>query len=322
METADKNSLSTKVKTSKECKKGDDNRLSHKQDIKLLLFMNNRMPIISDVDRTENCDNKANRLQYMSPKTRLVLLAVTTILSVVSAMCFLLGLRFSYPNDRERQMGPETISCIKSLTNPLENFFGYDVSFLIWCNQKLGIFLAIMTSALINTAVYLRHPFIHKTKDKGISRNNLLRINLVLLIIAMFACINLILLACYDLYTWPHHIIFACGCFGSFIVYQLVHNCCLMNDILRNRTFTWKKQSNENFQHRYVMFTCLALMFGVISSLLTLSGCILRLGVYRTKYGIGYGARFQWMAIISILGYFLPVYLLIVIRDYLLYHQL
>ena len=320
---ADKKCLSTKVKiASKECKREDYHRLSHKQDVKLLLFINNRMPIISDVDSTDNCDNAANMLQCMSPKTRLVLLAGTTILSVVSAMCSLLGLRFSYPNHREIQMGPETISCIKSLTNPLENFFGYDVSFLIWCNQKLGIVLAIMTAALISAAVYLGHPVIHKNKGKGRSRNNLLRANLVLLIIGMFACINLILLACYDLYTWPHHIIFACGCFGSFIVYEIVHNCCLLNDILRNRTFTWKKQSNDNFQHRYVMLTCLALMFGVTSSLLTISGCILRLVVYQTRYGIGYGARFQWMAIISILGYFLPVYLLIVIRDYSLNHQL
>ena len=163
----------------------------------------------------------------------------------------------------------------------------------------------------MSTAIYLRHPVLHKTKENGVSRNNVLGINLVLLFIGLFACINLILLACYDLSVQPWHDVFAYACFRSFIVYELGHNCCLMNDIWRNKILTWKNQSKDSFRQRYVILTSLALLFGVASSLFTITGFML----------LPLGARFQWMAILSILGYFPPVYLFIVIRDTLLFYQ-
>ena len=138
----------------------------------------------------------------------------------------------------------------------------------------------------------------------------------MLLIIGLFACINLILLAYCDVTVQPLHIIFALACFGSFIIYELGHNFCLMSDLLRNRVWTWKNQSNDSFRQRYVIFTSLALFFGITSSLMTISGFG---GWYGGWFG-RYRVQCQWMAILSILGYFLPVYLLIVIRDYLLCH--
>ena len=317
METADKNTSNTEgTSTSHEGQKSNYHPGTRQQDAKLLLVINNRMPIISDADGTANYDNATNRLQCISPKTRLILLAGTTILTLVSAMCFLLVIRLSCSKPRELQQTAQNIDCTnESLNSPLDNFFGYDVSLLILCNRNLGICLATIAATLLSTAIYLRHPVIHKTKDKGVSRNNVLRTNLVLLIIGLFACINLILLACYDLTVKPQHLIFVLSCFGSFIVYELGHNCCLMNDILRNRKLTWRHQSKDSFRNQYVIFTSLALILGVASCLFAISGSILRL-----RFG-QCGSQFQWMAIISISGFFVPVYLLIVIRDYLLYHK-
>ena len=318
METADKNTSNTEgTITSHENQKSNYHPSTRQQDAKLLLVINNRMPIISDADGTANYDNATNRLQCISPKTRLILLAGTTILTLVSAMCFLLVIRLSCLKPRELQQTAQNIDCTnESLNSPLDNFFGYDVSLLILCNRNLGICLATIAATLLSTAIYLRHPVIHKTKDKGVSRNNILRTNLVLLIIGLFACINLILLAYYDVTVQPLHIIFALACFGSFIIYELGHNFCLMSDLLRNRVWTSKNQSNDSFQQRYVIFTSLALFFGITSSLITISGFG---GWYGGWFG-RYRVQCQWMAILSILGYFLPVYLLIVIRDYLLCH--
>ena len=313
---ADKSSSNTEAKiASMKCKKSDQHRNSPKQDVELLLFINNRMPIICDEDSSENYDNMANKLQCISPQTRLVLLAGTTIFSVVFAMCFLLSIRLSCPKSCQIPTNQKLLSCNESLTNPLENFFGNDVSFLIWCNPKLGKSLAIITAILLSIAIYLRHPVNPKLKYRGLSRNSVLKTNLLLLIIGLFACMNCILLACHDILTKPHHIIFALSFFISFILYELGHNCCLLNDMFRNRMFIWKNQSKDSFRQRYVILTSLALMFGVTMSLFTIGGCILRVK-------LGYdGSRFQWMAILSIGGYILPVYLLIAIRDYLLYQQ-
>ena len=320
MEAADKDSSNEVVTiSSNENTQRDDHPLSHKEDVKLLLFTHNRMPIIPYPVETENLEDTGTRLKCISPKHRLVLLVGMTILSLMSAISFLLGVRFAYPNPREHV--PKALEtrpilwCNESSTDPLDNFFRYPVSLLIWCNESLGICLAIITATLMSTAIYLRHPVLHKTKENGVSRNNVLGINLVLLFIGLFACINLILLACYDLTVKPQHLIFVLSCFGSFIVYELGHNCCLMNDILRNRELTWRHQSKDSFRQKYVIFTSLAFIFGVASCLFTISGSILRL-----LYG-QCGVQFQWMAIISTSGFFIPVYLLIVIRDYLLYEQ-
>ena len=317
METADKNGSNTdETSAFNDLNKGGDHLTFHKQDVNLLLAIDNRMPIISDMNGIENYDSAAYRFLCILPKTRLVLLAGTTILTLVSAICFLLSIRLLCLKPRELQQTIQDSLCTnESLNSPLDNFFGYDVSLLILCNRNLGICFAIITATILSAAIYLRHPVIHKTKDKGVSRNNVLNTNLVLLVIGLFGCINLILLACYDLTIKPQHNIFVLGCFGSFIVYELGHNCCLMNDILRNRTLTWRHQSKDSFRQQYVIFTSLAFIFGVVSCLFTISGSILRL-----RFG-PCGAQFQWMAIISTSGFFLPVYILIVIRDYLLYHQ-
>ena len=217
---------------------------------------------------------------------------------MVSAMCFIFGIRFAYPNE-------------------LDNFFKYEVSVLIYRNKSLGICLATITATLLSATIFLRHPVIRTTDNKGISRNKILRANLVLSIIGVFACINLILLACIDVSVQPWHISFALACFGSFIIYELGHNFCLMNDLLRNRTLTWKNQSKDSFRQTYVIFTSLAIIFGFTSSLFTISGFG---GWYGGWFG-SYRVQCQWMAILSILGYFLPVYLLMIIRDYLLCHQ-
>ena len=316
METADKDSSNEVVTiSSNENTQCDDHPLSHKEDVKLFLFTHNRMPIIAYPVETDNFEDTATRLECLSPKCRLVLLVGMTILSLMSAISFLLGIRFAYPNPREHV--PKALEtrpilwCNESSTDPLDNFFRYPVSLLLWCNGSLGICLAIITATLMSTAIYLRHPVLHKTEENGVSRNNVLGINLVLLFIGLFACINLILLACFDLSVQPWHSVFAYACFRSFIVYELGHNCCLMNDIWRNRILTWKNQSKNEFRQRYVIFTSLALLFGVTSSLFTISGFIL----------LPIGARFQWMAILSILGYFTPVYLFIIIRDTLLFYQ-
>ena len=293
----------------------DGHPLSHKKDVNLLLFTHNRMPIIPHPLETENFEDRATRLESLSPKYRFVLLAGMTILSLMSAISFVLGIRFAYPNPREHV--PKALEtkqilwCNESSTDSLDTFFRYPVSLLIWCKETLGICLTIITATLMSTAIYLRHPVLHKTKENGVQRNNVLGINLVLLFIGLFACINWILLAWYDLSVQPWHSVFAYACFRSFIVYELGHNCCLMNDIWRNRILTWKNQSKNKFRQRYVIFTSLALLFGVTSSLFTISGFNL----------FPFGARFQWMAILAILGYFPPVYLFIVIRDTLLFHQ-
>ena len=321
METSERNSSNTEETIPlKDLAQDEDNQILHKKDVKLLLVTNNRMPIISDGAITSNHDDPATVPQCISPKTRLFLLVGIGILSLVSAIGFLLGVRFAYPNPREHI--PKNVSlsprftqylwCNISEPNPLDNFFGYPVSLLIWCNESLGICLAVVTAILLGATIYLRHPVCDKTKDSGIQRNIVLKTNLVLLIGGWFACINLILLAWYDITVQPWHNYFALGCFGSFIIYELAHNFCLANDILRTRILTWRNESKDNFRQLYVVFTFLALLLGVTSNLLTISGFILK-GMY--------GARFQWMTILSILGYFLPVYLIIVIRDYLIYSK-
>ena len=73
----------------------DGHHTVDKKDVKVLFIINNRMPIISVLHWRENYENPANRVECLSPKTRLVLLAGMTILSMVSAMCFLLGIRFA-----------------------------------------------------------------------------------------------------------------------------------------------------------------------------------------------------------------------------------
>ena len=300
--------------------KRDGHHIVDKKDEKVLLIINNRMPIISVLHWRENYENPANRLECISPKTRLVLLAGMTIFSMMSAMCFLLGIRFAPTSPLEHVskdlQDAHIFWCNESSNNPLDDFFGNSVSVLIWCNKSLGICLATITAALLSATICLRHPVIQNTKDKGLSRKTVLRTNLVLLLIGLFACINLILLAYYDITVQPLHIIFALACFGSFIIYELGHNFCLMSDLLRNRVWTWKNQSNDSFRQRYVIFTSLALFFGITSSLITISGFG---GWYGGWFG-RYRVQCQWMAILSILGYFLPVYLLIVIRDYLLCH--
>ena len=321
METSERNSSNTEETIPlKDLAQDEDNQIWHKKDVKLLLVTNNRMPIISDTAITNNHDDQATDPQCISPKTRLCLLVGIGILSLVSAIGFLLGVRFAYPNPREHV--PKNVSLLSGFTqylwcnisepDPLDNFFGYPVSLLIWCNESLGICLAVVTAALLGTTIYLRHPVCDKTNDSGIHRNSFLKTNLVLLVVGWFACINLILLAWYDITVQPWHNYFALGCFGSFIIYELAHNCCLVNDILRNRILTWKNESKDIFRQLYVVFTSLALLLGVTSNLLTISGFVLK-GMY--------GARFQWMTILSILGYFFPVYLLIVIRDHLIYRQ-
>ena len=322
METEERNSSNTEETIPlKDLAQNADHQIWLNKDVKLLLVTNNRMPIISNAAISNNHDDAATTSQCIPPKTRLCLLVGIGILSLVSAIGFLLGVRFAYPNPREHI--PKNVSlsprftqylwCNISEPNPLDNFFGYPVSLLIWCNESLGICLAVVTAILLGTTIYLRHPVCDKTKDSsGIQRNSVLKTNLVLLIVGWFACINLILLAWYDITVHPWHNYFALGCFGSFIIYELAHNCCLVNDILRNRILTWKNESKDNFRQLYVIFTSLALLLGVTSNILTISGFVLK-GMY--------GARFQWMTILSILGYFLPVYLIIVIRDYSIYRQ-
>ena len=228
METSERNSSNTEETIPlKDLAQDEDNQILHKKDVKLLLVTNNRMPIISDGAITSNHDDPATVPQCISPKTRLFLLVGIGILSLVSAIGFLLGVRFAYPNPREHI--PKNVSlsprftqylwCNISEPNPLDNFFGYPVSLLIWCNESLGICLAVVTAILLGATIYLRHPVCDKTKDSGIQRNIVLKTNLVLLIGGWFACINLILLAWYDITVQPWHNYFALGCFGSFIIY-------------------------------------------------------------------------------------------------------
>ena len=208
METSDKDRSNTEVTIALNVStKHDDNPSLNKKNVKLLIVINKRMPIISVLHDIENDANSANLLECTSPKTRLLLLAGLIIASMVSAMCFLFGIRFAYLNE-------------------LDNFFKYEVSVLIYRNKRLGICLATITATLLSAAIFIRHPVIRCTENKVISRNKVLRANLVLLIIGMFACINLILLACIDLSVRPWHFIFAVACFGSFIIYELGHNFC------------------------------------------------------------------------------------------------
>ena len=171
--------------------KRDVHHIVDKKAVKVLLIINNRMPIISVLHWRENYENPASRLECISPKTRLVLLAGMTILSMVSAMCFLLVIRLAYPKPPEhvpKDLQDSLIfQCNKSSSNPFDNFFGYPVSFLILCNKSLGIGLATITATLLSATICLRHPVIQNTKDKGVSRKKILRTNLALLIIGLFA---------------------------------------------------------------------------------------------------------------------------------------
>ena len=166
METADKNGSNTdETSAFNDLNKGGDHLTFHKQDVNLLLAIDKRMPIISDMNGIENYDSAAYRFLCILPKTRLVLLAGTTILTLVSAICFLLSIRLLCLKPRELQQTIQDSLCTnESLNSPLDNFFGYDVSLLILCNQNLGICFAIITATILSAAIYLRHPVIHKTK--------------------------------------------------------------------------------------------------------------------------------------------------------------
>ena len=135
MDTSDKDSSNTEVTIALNVStKHDDHPSLNNKDVKLLIVINNRMPIISVLHDIKNDANSANLLECTSPKTRLVLLAGLTIASMVSAMCFLLGIRFAYPNE-------------------LENFFKYEVSVLIYRNKSLGICLATLTATLLSATI-------------------------------------------------------------------------------------------------------------------------------------------------------------------------
>ena len=298
-------------------------------EIKLLIVTNNKIPIVT-ATLFESSGSESNRHSEKrccgTATTRLCFLAGLGMLSAVSAMCFLISIRIAYPNPRDHlpddnPFGPrvtQLLWCNDPDVNPLDNFFQYPVSLLIWCNKALGITLAITTAILLMITIYLRHPMYDKPclGSGNTSSNTLQKIkvrrNITLLIIGWLACINFILLAIFDILVRPWHDIFTISCFVSFIIYEMAHNYYLAFDIWRNRMYTWKSTSTSIVTRQYAVLTSSALFIGVTSNILTVCGFLLK-----GKYG----PPFQWMTILSILGYFFPVYLLITIRDYVLLRQ-
>ena len=302
---------------------------SYRNEMRMLLVANNKMPIVtaSMLDVCSRDDNTScAQVCGRSIVTRLLLLGGLGILSAVSALTFLAGVRLAYPNPREHlpdyiPYGPRIVKllwCNEPDPDPFSNFFKYPVSLLIWCNKHLGIPLAVVTALLLMATMYLRHPMYDDVYLQGDhSRSNpsqrvKIQRNITLLVIGWFACINFILLSIFDILVLPWHDIFTITCFMSFIIYELAHNYYLAFDIWRNSPYACNEDSNNTASWHYAMLSIFALSIGVLSNVLTVCGFLLR-----GKYG----PPFQWMTILAILCYFFPVYLSIVIRDFILFRN-
>ena len=156
------------------------------------------------------------------------------------------------------------------------------------------------------TAHALRHPILRQ--HNCITCNA----NLILLIFGCSASINWILLSSpiHDVIGGIWHFIFSISCFASFIIYQAGYNCLIAVDLWRNRLETWKNNSNACVsigQRYYTMLGGMAFFIGITCNILTVSGFLLWI--------FGVGIQYQWLAIISVIMFYFPEYLLSVIRD-------
>ena len=300
----------------------DDQHESDNNEIKLLLVINNNMPLIS-LSMFDSSSYRQSNQCCQPIQKRLYLLSGLGISSVLSAMCFLFGIRIMYPNPRdhipENLFEPnitQLLWCNKTDDGDgtMDNFFAYPVSLLIWCNETFGITLGVLTAVLLMITILIRHPLYDDTSLFSCTSRSCLqpiqnKINLALLVVGWFACINMVLLSTVNILVQPWHSIFAMACFASFIIYEFLHNYFLAKDLWRNGSYLSFYKPISRVGRGYITFTASALLVGIVSNIITVLGFVLK-GIY--------GATFQWMTILSIIGYFLPVYVLIAIREYVI----
>jgi hypothetical protein len=297
----------------------EDQHESDNNEIKLLLVINNTMPLLSLSMFDSSTNGQCTRCCPAKQK-RMCLLSGLGISSVVSATCFLFGLRIMYPNPRDHipenvPFGPnltQLLWCNKTDDGAMDNFFAYPVSLLIWCNETFGICFGVLTAVLLMITICVRHPLYDETSLFHWTSRSCLqpiqsKINFALLVVGWFACINMILLSTVNIIVQPWHSMFAMTCFASFIIYELLHNYFLGKDLWRNGTYIRCCKPISKVGRVYITFTASTLLVGIVSNIVTVVGFVLK-GIY--------GAKYQWMTILSIIGYFLPVYVLISIREY------
>ena len=279
-----------------------------------LLVTKNAMPIISEELFDNHCAwdrHDCSLSWYALPKFRLQLLAGFTFMSAVAALGFLIGLRTQFDPESEYFIAQLPQLQLQQLNythyNSSKDFFGIQVSVLLVSNQTFGTCLATVTSLLLMIAHFLRHP-ISRQHNRIICNSNL-----TLLIFGCVASISLILLSAVNL-KYPLHYCPTTLCFAFFIIYQLSHNYLMAKDLWRNRHETWKNKSTASLSigHRYYsMLTVAAIFSGVICNGLVFVGFALWISG-------GGGPQFQWLAIISVLMFYVPQFLLLVLRDSLL----
>ena len=284
----------------------DTETLTDENESKALISIKNLTPIVtplcSSFDSTEDTKKFCTKA-----KVRLYVLLFLTILSVTMAISWLFII-----NDK---------TC-----NATDSFFGLPISALLRCHRTrtndMGLSLGTVGAVFLAATIYVRHPISDRypyfpicwpfsSNSEKIWKVGLRIRNIVLVLIGWTACINLILLI---VYLREGHFTYVQICFGCFICYQAMHNYYVARDIVRNGFSMVKNKRRSASCILYMCFSVSALLLGLVSNIITAYG-------FSTWYGQaqhGTGNEYQWMAVISIIGYFLPVYVTITIRDYVL----
>ena len=287
----------------------DTETLTNENESKALISIKNLTPIVtplcSTFDSTEDTKNYCTRA-----KLRLYVLLFLSILSNTMAISWLFII-----NDKKCHSFFGT-----------DSFFGLPISALLRCHRTrtndVGLSLGTVGAVFLAATIYVRHPISDRypyfpicwpfsSNSENIWNVGLRVRNIVLVIIGWIACINLILLI---VYLREGHFTYVQICFGCFIGYQAMHNYYGARDIVRNGFSMFKSRRRSASCILYMSFSVSALLLGLVSNIITAFG-------FSTWYGQaqhGTGNEYQWKAVISIIGYFLPVYVTITIRDYVL----